>query len=191
MSRENWLNDAAKLLREKYFEPNGLVIPPKLLVSCGWPKGGKRAIGQCWAPEGSKDGETSHVFISPELEDSLRVIDVLLHELVHAAIGCKLGHGKEFKRIIRLFGLKGPATATFAEEGTELHQSLTELCASLGKYPHTQLKKVRGLKGSGASGWVRLRSPEQNGYTVVANPRQLLAHGYPLDPWGNKMEEMS
>src|SRR5690606_38637603 len=96
-------------------------------VSVGWPGGPGRkncVIGQCWAPAAAADG-VSHVFISPVLDDAVRVLDVLAHELVHAinfAEGDNCGHRGRFAKIAKGIGLTGKMTATVA--GEELAERL-------------------------------------------------------------------
>ena len=66
-TREAWLNRAVEALREHVFEPVGEIVPP-VRVSTGWPKGGRKVIGQCWKTTAADD-EVSQVFISPVLKD--------------------------------------------------------------------------------------------------------------------------
>src|SRR6266516_5066085 len=112
--REAWLERAASFLVD-YMVQCGLPRTA-VRVSCGWPsRGGLAArvavIGQCFPPTVCRDG-IPQVFVSPRIEDSLQVLGVLLHELVHAAIGCQFGHRKEFSQAARRVGLAGPPTAT-------------------------------------------------------------------------------
>src|SRR5436190_16920899 len=88
--REVWLERAASFLLD-YMVQQGL---PRVAVrvSCGWPsRGGLGAraavVGQCFPPTMCKDG-IPQIFVSPRIDDSLQVLGTLLHELLHAAIGC-------------------------------------------------------------------------------------------------------
>src|SRR5215469_11478153 len=112
--REVWLERAASFLLD-YMGACGL---PRTVVrvSCGWPaRGGlgarKAVIGQCFSPTVCRDG-VPQIFVSPRIEDSLDVLGVLLHELIHAAVGCQFEHGKVFAQAARRVGLAGPPTAT-------------------------------------------------------------------------------
>ena len=112
--REVWLERAASFLLD-YMALQGL---PGVVVrvSCGWPsRGGLAArvavVGQCFPPTMCKDG-IPQIFVSPRIDDSLQVLGTLLHELVHAVVGCQFGHRKEFSQAARRVGLAGPPTAT-------------------------------------------------------------------------------
>jgi len=134
VTREEWLESVgaktAKLL--------GPAVPP-LYVSVGFPKGSRgkhKAIGQCWAGEQSAD-KRPHIFVSPELADPVQVAAVLLHEQVHAAVGCKVGHKGAFVATAKAAGLCKPWTAT--TPNPELSAKLERITASCGPYPHAML----------------------------------------------------
>src|SRR5690606_40933556 len=89
-NREDWLQRATLELRDR-FTAAEFPLPEKLHLSVGFPaKGGlgarKRVVGQCWPGTVSADG-VHHIFISPLLGDAVEVLAVLVHELVHAAVG--------------------------------------------------------------------------------------------------------
>lgn len=118
------------------------------------------------------------------------MLDILLHELIHAAVGTEEGHRGEFKRVALALGLQGKMTATIAEPGTELHGKLSRIARELGPYPHKALNKNTGTekrKKEKKGGWVRLMSETENEYRVVISPKQLEEHGVPRDPWGDEM----
>ena len=108
------------------------------LLSVGFPfgirSGGGKAIGQCWT---LTDQERAHIFVHPCLDDPLRVLDVVAHELVHAAVGCRHGHRGPFARIARAIGLAGKLTATTAGPG--LQARLAGIVSRVGPYPHRAL----------------------------------------------------
>jgi len=142
MTREEWLNAATTLLRED-FKPIS-PIPKKLRVTCGWPSTGgrpgkKQVIGQCFPPSCSED-ETTEVFINPMLSDAIKVLDVLVHELVHAAVGCEEGHKGPFRVTAKAIGLTGKMTATVA--GKVLMVRLRAIEEELGEYPHAKLTPI-------------------------------------------------
>lgn len=192
-TREEWLQAAIKLLYPAIMQPHGYELPENLSVSCGWPKGKGtgHAIGQCWSSSLSEDNKTVHIFISPELSKPERVLDVLLHELTHAALGTGKGHGKEFKKAVKLFGLVGKATATYAAEDGPLYAMLSEFSAQLGAYPHSSLRMPRGGSGGGGGGWVRYKSPSDPSYTILISPKSLARWGAPSDPDGEEMIPVS
>jgi hypothetical protein len=136
-TREAWLNAAADRLNDLIAEKTDLKPSSRVLVSAGWPrrdKGGK-VIGQCYPSKTSMG--VNHVFISPTQSSPTRVLDILLHELVHAADDCQNQHKGPFTRAIRALGLEGKPTATTA--GKDLTVTLKGIVKDLGPYPHTVL----------------------------------------------------
>ncbi len=187
MNRETWLENAVKQLDGVFFDGKGYTLPDKIAVSCGFPRGGRRTVGQCWSQTLSDDG-TSNIFISPTLSSPLRVLDVLLHELIHAAVGTKAGHRGPFRKLAIEFGLEGKMTATFVKEGSELWEQLTAMLKTLPLYPHAALKPAAN-SGRKTNGWVRYISKQIPTYTVVVSPNQVLLFGAPRDGQGNEMVE--
>jgi hypothetical protein len=105
--REEWLKRAVVHL-EPIFQRGGYQIP-KVKVSIGSPsavaKG--RHLGQCWSSKVSEDG-INQIFIAPNQAEPVVVLDILIHELVHAVDDCKSGHGVGFKKIATDVVLQGP-----------------------------------------------------------------------------------
>lgn len=141
-TREEWLTTAATTL-SRWLKDVGAGSVPQYRLSVGWPLGrrkaggkGVHAIGQCFNNVLSKDNHYE-IFISPELDEPARVLDVLLHELVHAFVGIDAKHGREFALIAKRAGLLGPMTATTASEPLKI--KLLDLSASIGEYPHGRL----------------------------------------------------
>lgn len=121
-------------------ERTALQAPKAVQVSVGFPRQDRngQVIGQCWT---AKSGAgVSQVFISPTLSKPVKVLETLLHELIHAADDCEHQHTGPFGKAIRAVGLAGKPTATFAKPRTELYQLLQLLAADLGEYPHKGLK---------------------------------------------------
>ena len=183
--REEWLHEAVGKFRPWLVDLKA-PIPPRVFVSCGFPKGGRggHAIGQCWPPTATVDG-TMQMFVCPTQDEPVRVLDILLHECVHAGCGTECGHKGEFKRVAREIGLQGKLTATICEPGTPLHERLTEVSNALGPYPHSGMMIKRKAKKE--SNWIRLKSPEIDEYTLVISKTSLEEHGWPHDPMGNQM----
>lgn len=146
-AREKWLQDAAQRIVTHYhdvfnehFGQDGGKQLAKIRVSTGFPsrrgENGK-VIGQCWNSKVSKD-QSHHIFINPLLEDPVRVVATLAHELVHAADDGEHGHKGVFTKAVRGLGLEGKPTATFA--GPEFAKWVrNEVVSALGKYPHVAL----------------------------------------------------
>ncbi|MFF0481075.1 hypothetical protein [Streptomyces sp. NPDC004435] len=139
VTREEWLHQAIDALRPE-FERINFPLPEKIHVSVGFGYGAKREsakiLGQCWARFVSEDN-VNHIFISPELNDASRVLDVLIHELVHAADDCKSGHKGDFATAAKALGLTGKMTATIATP--ELAEKLQALAEAIGPYNHATL----------------------------------------------------
>jgi hypothetical protein len=139
-TREEWLNAATDLLRPD-FDAVGAEVPVKVRATCGWPSqggrpGAKQRIGECWPPKCSEEGYTE-MFINPMLSEALEALDVLVHELVHAAVGCEEGHKGQFRVVAKAMGLEGKMTETVA--GETLMVRLREIEKELGEYPHAKL----------------------------------------------------
>lgn len=140
-TREAWLEAAVVRLARLFKDIN--VEIPKVRVSVGWPsKGGmskkNKVIGQCWVASVATDG-VSQLFISPVLDDVVKTLATLVHELIHAWDDCKSGHKGEFARVAKLIGLQGKMTATVVEPGTELWDKLSAISKDLGEFPHAAL----------------------------------------------------
>ena len=142
-TREEWLNAAAKAIRI-LFDEIGAAEYPRFRVSCGFPKGGRKAIGQAWSAKASGDA-TAEVFISPKLEQLAEVgkagvLDVLLHEMIHVIDRNENGHKGPFRKMAKALGLEGKMTETVPSEA--LVNRLLELTSQLGTYPHAQLSSL-------------------------------------------------
>ena len=148
--REWWLEQATSFLVE-YMVQQGLPYT-SVRVSCGWPSRGGLAlratvIGQCFPGQVCKDGKPQ-IFISPRLVNSVEVLGTLLHELIHAAVGCQYGHRKEFSQAARRGGLDGRPTATVV--GDSLRPTLEQFIAQYGAYPHAAIQPRREEKKMGS-----------------------------------------
>jgi len=126
-----------------WFEELGHEVP-EVYVSVSFPTSGARSgkvIGQCHYT--SKDGKP-HLLVHPYLDDPVRVLDVTLHELVHATMPVGTQHGPAFGRLAKALGLTGRMTATVATD--ELREVLAHMVRrSLGPYPHSALTNA-GIK---------------------------------------------
>lgn len=181
-TREEWLTAAAKAMRPM-FDAQGAADYPKFRVSCGWPKGGRgKTIGQAWHPDSSGDA-TSELFISPELEDVVRVLATLMHELIHAVVGNEAGHKGPFRKLAKSLGLEGKMTATVA--GNALAADLLLLTSELGPYPHAELSKLSVTKQS--TRMLRVACPKC-GCILRMTAKWLEEAGVPTCGCGTEME---
>lgn len=146
-ARHTWIEKVHTALRVK-FADCGYAVPIEVRVSIGFPKGsraGNGKIGQCWAPAASTDRYTE-IFVSPELRDGARIMDVLAHELAHATVGCEAGHKAPFKRCATDIGLTGKMTATVATR--EFSAWARKVMAKIGPYPAGALSSATRKKQS-------------------------------------------
>lgn len=136
-TREEWLNAFIDASRPQ-FERVNAPLPTNVRVAVGFTSRGSRGarIGECWSNEASSDGHYE-IFIKPTLVEATRICDVLTHELVHAAVGLKAGHGPYFKRVATSLGLMGQMTATIA--GAQWYTWATPIIESLGPMPYGSL----------------------------------------------------
>lgn len=137
-TREDWLLAATGELRP-VFEVHGLSLPAKIRLACGFTSAGRRGrvIGECWSSSASVDAATE-ILIAPTLDDASRVLDVLVHELIHAA-GVK-GHGKAFGAAAAALGLVPAPKWTSTAAGPDWQSLYGPILDSLGPYPHGRLQ---------------------------------------------------
>lgn len=143
LNREGWLTMMIERFIADHFTEAGYTVPDKVRVTCGWPhKGGvgsrKRRIGECWSPECSTDG-SHQIFISPVLDEPVKVIGVLIHEVVHAVVGVEHGHKKPFSTCAKAVGLTPKWTST--GESEELVATIKGWLAKSPAYSHSMLDK--------------------------------------------------
>lgn len=182
--REQWLQAAVTVMTPT-FEVHNFKVPA-IHVSTGWPsKGGcgtrKRTLGQCWDAKASEDGKCQ-IFISPMLLQSddpcSNVLQVLIHEVCHAVVGCAQGHGKAFKSCATAVGLEGKMTSTHASP--DLMARFTEWMKELGPYPHSQLNpKLSGIKKQTTR---MIKCECACGFIVRASRKALEETGAPICP---------
>lgn len=193
MTREQWLNAAAKEILAEYgdifanhFGDTGLEHLEHLHVSTGFPSRGglTKVIGECWKAKASADETTHHIFINPRLDDAVEVLATLAHEMIHAADDGESGHKGAFTRCARDIGLAGKPTATFASE--EFAEFARRVAAKVGRYEHHALVPLSQKKKQGTR-MLKLEAP-CCGY-VARTTRRWLDVGVPSCPCGNEMEE--
>ena len=194
-TREEWLLKGAALLKDEVFKQD----VPEFKVSVGFSTS-RRAIGSCFIPSSAKDN-ISQVFISPTIDDPIRSLDILAHEMIHAILWPLdpfHGHGPQFKRIARAIGLSGPLTATTA--GPELEKRLKAIVDRLGAYPHAALSVEEFVDKAGRRKKRIVGDPTQkrqkarllkvicpiSGYTARVCRKWLDLHGAPISPVTSK-----
>ncbi len=143
-TREEWLLKAISLL-EWYFDEIDRPIP-KVSISLPWPDvtSKKRLTlgGMCTSYYTQNVGAiaeliSTEIFIAPDIVEGLQVLEILVHELVHAALGICIGvgaqHEEPFQTIAAQLGLEGDMTATHAN--LTLLLRLLNISNTLGIYP--------------------------------------------------------
>lgn len=145
ITREEWLLKAAAFIVPVIEARAGVTVPP-YRVSCSFPsKGGtspkKRVQGQCWAAMASADGH-AEIFISPVDASAREVMEILAHELIHAALPMD-GHNNTFGKAARSIGFTGPWTST--PTTPEFWEWVDPIIKKLPPYPHAKLNAVRAV----------------------------------------------
>jgi len=155
MTREEWLMQATDSFRP-IFLGHDLMIPDAVRASVGFPRGCRKAIGQAWSSGCSQDG-THEIFVSPVLDNSIKVLAVLAHELVHTIVGKE--HGKPFKQAATALGLQGKMTATYVDSDSTLYPVLVTMAETLGVYPHAALNPTTDLAKKQGTRMLKLECP--------------------------------
>lgn len=180
-SRENWLLDAVDIMRP-WFEEHGAQVPEKVRVSVGFAKGQRKStIGVCYASRAAADG-VHQIFMVPTMDEPVKVLATLMHELVHAWDDCKSGHRGEFRRVATALGLTGKMTATVP--GDDLTLALQDVAGKLGEYPHARLN-VDSIPKQGTRMLKALCLG--CGYTIRLT-KKWAEMGLPTCPCGDEME---
>lgn len=193
--REVWLAFAATELRplfENSDETVKLSLPDTLRVSCGFPSRGalstsKRRLGECWQTSASKDG-VHQIFVTPLLDNGFKVLEVLVHEMLHAALPKNAKHGKLFKAGMRHLGLEGAATSTFA--GEALAKRLNDLNEKLGTYPNAAIIPTEKEKKQ-TTRLIKLgcKNAEHTEEVIIRTTRKVLDLGTPVCFCGEEFVE--
>ena len=188
MTREEWLSDATAELRE-LFKQHGVTVPDMVRSSCGFPSKSalsnkNRRIGECWSAKASAD-KHAEIFISPTISDSMRVLDILAHELIHACHPGD-GHGKMFKRTATAIGLEGKMTATVA--GDKFKAWAKPVLERLNAYPHADLIPSNAQKKQ-STRMLKCYCTEC-GYTVRVAGKWLEDMGAPHCPHHGEMQSV-
>lgn len=177
MTREEWLKRAVRTLRPLLRKAD-IEMRPRWQVSMSLTSA-NGAIGQFWYESSSENGQVTNILISPTLSDPVEVLDTLLHEMIHASLPVRTGHGPKFQKACRLIGMtKGSPKSAGA--GPELRAELERVAAFLGEFNHTALvpskTKRRGTK------WPVYCSTHDERYRVQISVRALEEYGPPICP---------
>jgi len=190
VTREVWLKEATLLIEKQILSKHNIKLPENWTVSVGFPAGSPKAIGQAWDKESCDDKKTYSLFISPVLgnQDKVNLLQVLLHEIIHIAVGIDQKHGGEFKRVARLVGLEGRLTATYVSESNPLHAQLENVYNDVGwAYPHEVLLPKFKPKKERQSNILQLVSPSDSEYIIKMKKDIFENEGAPFDRNGEEM----
>jgi len=140
-TREAWLVAALWQFIDAHFIEAGYEVPANIRCTCGFPAKHALArkhqrVGECWAPTASMDN-TIEISVSPVLSKPMRVLDVLIHEVVHAVVGLEHGHRAPFSQCAKKVGLLAPWVGTSASD--DLKITMAGWIKALGPYPHAAL----------------------------------------------------
>ena len=188
--RETWLHALADKLVPTVFVAHD--VSSNVRYSCGFPskkallstKG--TALGQCWYPEQSGD-DHHEIFISPVIDDPLKVAAVMVHEICHVVAGSKAKHGPVFKKVFYDVGMEDKATECNAS--VTLQGQLIPILADLGPYPMAALDARRmttGIKKQ-TTRLLKVECP-MCGYTVRMTKKWVDDVGLPHCPEHGVME---
>ena len=142
LNRETYL-EVAKAEISTLFKSKGYPFKAKDLkgikVTTSFPTSGGQSASApiglcCYAYNSNTEILISPVLGGKTIDESIEVLAVLTHELVHAYLGAGFGHGREFKKIATSVGLTGRMTTTTA--GEEFKKWAKETIKKIGKFPH-------------------------------------------------------
>lgn len=179
-TREDWLLAAVVALTPA-FAAQGLTVPA-VRVSCGFPSNAKRsgAIGECWSAKASND-RTVEILVSPTVDQPRAVLEVLVHELVHAC--GHMNHGARFGKACMMMGLMPTGSSWKSTKGDSTFDTRYQAVLSgLGAYPHAKLNMRAEVKTQ-ATRMLKALCPSC-GYTIRLTAKWA-ATGLPTCPCGD------
>ena len=143
-TREQWLNKSKEILLDMVLTADVTEHAPTPPVRVSVAPMQSKTMGICHVRKASSD-EHNEIFITAHIDDSVKILDVLTHELIHALDDCQSGHRNYFARVARKAGLEGKLTATQA--GPDLTTVLEHIVKILGPIPHARLNVAPKSKG--------------------------------------------
>lgn len=127
-----WLGAALDMIGAEL--PSGCKLPAKIEVDFGFTSHGKRngPIGEFWDGAASSNG-VPKLIIRCHTADVGAIMDSLAHQVGHAVVGPKAGHGKPYRDFALRWGLEGKMRE--AIPGQRLRARLHEIAEALGPFP--------------------------------------------------------
>jgi hypothetical protein len=138
LTREQWLTRMLRNNITTLLGRHGASVPVDCKVSVGFPGGGsaRKRIGECW-PRSRSSLKVNEIFINPVMTDVRKIVDVLIHEAIHASDDCASGHKGHFRRVAKSVGFEGKMTSTVA--GPELSKWIDAQIASFPPFDYGSL----------------------------------------------------
>ena len=133
MHRESWLNAMAEAILPMFTEA-GIPVRSKVSIISAIDVRDSTPLGKCFPV--NRDNLTQ-ILISPRLKTPAQAASTIVHELVHAAVGCEHGHEEPFRRGALSVGLTEPMP--YAPAGRKLAKRLKLLAAMVGPYPKVEI----------------------------------------------------
>lgn len=173
--REEWLNRATGLFT-RHWATLGVKVPSDVQLSCGFPGGGsiRRRIGECWSRSRSAR-KVNQVFISPVIDNPIKALDILGHELLHAVEDCRSGHGRNFTKLSGRVGYSGGKSSS--AETPQAKAMIAGMCKVLGKYPHGAVS-IPEKKAKTSSGLHKFTC-EEHGDVLYTTEKKVAKFGAP------------
>ena len=144
---EAWLRGAVDGLRPD-FEAIGKTLPPLIRCDFGFTSHGSKKTGvsgQYYEGGASTDG-IPKLIIRCNTDDPVAILEAVVHQACHAAVGAQEGHGKAFREVALRMGLEPPMRTSKA--GKRLSERLHALADDLGPFPNARLNfETRGPDG--------------------------------------------
>ena len=143
-ARVAWLERVYRFFNEELFSKD---CPYAANISWGWPSSrAKTALGE--ASELLKDANSEFLIsISPLINDTTDLLDTLVHEMVHLAVGTEYNHGKVFSRYAKKVGLQRPWRTTSPSE--RLKEMFKRTVIKFGDFPKGYVQLPKGKKKQG------------------------------------------
>lgn len=181
-TREAWLHAVARRIEIDLFAPAGYAVPERVRIATAFPSTGRKGnrIGECWDSTCSADG-VFEIMIRPDIAEPMDVAATLAHELIHAAVGLKAGHGPVFKKCALAIHLEGKMTATTAS--AKFRELVAPILEAIGPMPHGKLT-WGGLSSAPPKQKARMIKCEcpECGYVVRTAQKWLDDVGAPICP---------
>jgi hypothetical protein len=144
---EAWERAAVDGLRAD-FEAIGKKLPPVIHCDFGFTSHGSKKTGisgQYYEGSASTDG-IGKLIVRCNTDDPVAILEAVVHQCCHAAVGVQEGHGKAFRELALRIGLEPPMRTSRA--GKRLTERLHALSAELGPFPNARLN----FESTGADG---------------------------------------